>query len=280
MARDANGNYTLPGGNPVVTNTLITSTWANTTMADLANEMTDSLSRSGKGGFTAPVGIVDKQGSVPGLNFVLEPTSGLKRENAEDVRIQITTTDVLQVVKTGVKVLSGGSLKPPVVEETGQTVMRGQSAVTVAYFYNTVAPPGWVLEEPDTNLRALVIGPAAGGGTIAGTQDPTNFVANVSVSVVTSVTTVANTSGGTALTVSQMPPHSHTYQAFTSDGTQGGGGSNKAGSPFAAGTTPAGNGQAHTHPIPALSGSGTGSGTNNTLFTTPRYARGVLAKLV
>ena len=98
MPRDANGNYTLPSGNPVVTNTLITSTWANDTMSDLANEMQDSLSRSGKGGFTAPVGIVDKSGSVPGLNFLAEPTSGFKREGTGDVRVQVVGADNIRLL--------------------------------------------------------------------------------------------------------------------------------------------------------------------------------------
>ncbi|GAF72642.1 unnamed protein product, partial [marine sediment metagenome] len=52
MPRDGSGNYTLPSGNPVVSGTLITPSWANPTMSDLGNEMTDSLSRSGKGGMT------------------------------------------------------------------------------------------------------------------------------------------------------------------------------------------------------------------------------------
>jgi hypothetical protein len=50
MSRDSNGNYSLPVGNPVVTLTVISSSWANTTMSDLATAMTASLDRSGNGG--------------------------------------------------------------------------------------------------------------------------------------------------------------------------------------------------------------------------------------
>lgn len=99
MPRDANGNYTLPAGNPVATDTLIASGWANNTMGDLGTEMQDSLSRSGKGGFTAPVGIVDKSGSVPGLNFISEPTSGFKREGAGDLRVQVQGTDNIRFLR-------------------------------------------------------------------------------------------------------------------------------------------------------------------------------------
>jgi hypothetical protein len=55
MARDNTGTFNLPAGNPVITNTVIESVWANTTMAEVAAALTDSLSRSGKGGMSAPL---------------------------------------------------------------------------------------------------------------------------------------------------------------------------------------------------------------------------------
>lgn len=49
MPRDGSGNYTLPSGNPVVTNTIISSSgWANPTLSDLASALTQSLSRDGQ----------------------------------------------------------------------------------------------------------------------------------------------------------------------------------------------------------------------------------------
>ena len=47
MPRDGSGVYTLPSGNPVVDGTTIEAAWANSTMADLANEITGSLPRNG-----------------------------------------------------------------------------------------------------------------------------------------------------------------------------------------------------------------------------------------
>jgi hypothetical protein len=44
MPRDAAGVYHLPAGNPVVSGTIISSTWANTTMQDLADALTQSVS--------------------------------------------------------------------------------------------------------------------------------------------------------------------------------------------------------------------------------------------
>jgi len=44
MPRDGSGTYTLPAGNPVVTSTVITPSWANPTLSDIAAALTDSLS--------------------------------------------------------------------------------------------------------------------------------------------------------------------------------------------------------------------------------------------
>lgn len=48
MPRNGSGTYSLPAGNPVATQTLITSNWANTTMTDLGNAITQSLARDGQ----------------------------------------------------------------------------------------------------------------------------------------------------------------------------------------------------------------------------------------
>jgi hypothetical protein len=48
MSRNGSGVYTLPAGNPVVTATTISSTWANNTLTDIANALTGSLSADGQ----------------------------------------------------------------------------------------------------------------------------------------------------------------------------------------------------------------------------------------
>lgn len=64
MPRNINGLYTLPAGNPVVPGTLIETTWANPTMADLANEITQSLPRNGSAAMTGPL-ILSRDGILP-----------------------------------------------------------------------------------------------------------------------------------------------------------------------------------------------------------------------
>ena len=48
MPRNGTGSYTLPAGNPVVTGTTISSTWANTTLSDIGTALTNSLAKDGQ----------------------------------------------------------------------------------------------------------------------------------------------------------------------------------------------------------------------------------------
>ena len=48
MSRNGNGTYNLPAGNPVSSGTVITSTWANTTLSDIAVALTGSVAADGQ----------------------------------------------------------------------------------------------------------------------------------------------------------------------------------------------------------------------------------------
>jgi hypothetical protein len=48
MSRNGTGTYTLPAGNPVVTGTTISSTWANTSLSDIASALTGSVASDGQ----------------------------------------------------------------------------------------------------------------------------------------------------------------------------------------------------------------------------------------
>jgi len=48
MSRNGSGTYSLPAGNPVVTGTTISSSWANNTMSDIASALTGSLASDGQ----------------------------------------------------------------------------------------------------------------------------------------------------------------------------------------------------------------------------------------
>ena len=48
MSRNGSGTYTLPAGNPVVTGTTISSSWANNTLNDIATALTGSVAADGQ----------------------------------------------------------------------------------------------------------------------------------------------------------------------------------------------------------------------------------------
>lgn len=52
MSRNGSGTYNLPSGNPVITGTTISSTWANTTLSDIANALTGSVAADGQTAMT------------------------------------------------------------------------------------------------------------------------------------------------------------------------------------------------------------------------------------
>lgn len=55
MSRNGSGTYNLPAGNPVVTGTTISSTWANNTLSDIATALTGSLAADGQTTATGPL---------------------------------------------------------------------------------------------------------------------------------------------------------------------------------------------------------------------------------
>ena len=70
MSRNGSGTYTLPAGNPVVTGTTITSSWANATLSNIADALTQSVSADGQ---TPITGAINMTGHL--INNVTDPTS-------------------------------------------------------------------------------------------------------------------------------------------------------------------------------------------------------------
>lgn len=100
MSRNAAGTYTLPLSS-VVAGTVIDPAWANTTLADLATEMTDSLSRSGEGAMLATLqGAVGALGGTGGFAFTGETNTGLYRAAAGDLRLAVLGADRVRLGPT------------------------------------------------------------------------------------------------------------------------------------------------------------------------------------
>lgn len=110
MPRNASGIYTLPGGNPVTPGDVIEADWANTTLEDVADALTNSLSRTGAGGMLAPFRIADGSVSGPGLSYLNETNTGLYRSGAGSVWMSVLGVNTFQFSTVGVTIPAGKSL--------------------------------------------------------------------------------------------------------------------------------------------------------------------------
>ena len=77
MSRDGSGNYTLPAGNPVVDGTVIDVDWANPTMADIAVQLNNVLTKDGVVGPSGAFKVVSGTSLLPGLSFNGHTNTGL-----------------------------------------------------------------------------------------------------------------------------------------------------------------------------------------------------------
>jgi hypothetical protein len=126
MPRNSSGTYSLPTGNPVVSNTLIQSTWANTTMSDIGSSLTDSLDRFGRGSMQAPLKGIDGTAVAPAYSFSSEGTLGIYRAGAGVIGFSVAGALVLSIATTGLVftnplVLPVGSAAAPALTFTGNT---------------------------------------------------------------------------------------------------------------------------------------------------------------
>lgn len=113
MSRNGSGVYSLPAGNPVVTNTTISSTWANTTLADIATALTGSLASDGQ---TPATGTLDMNS-----NKVSNLASGTLATDA--INLGQLTTAFTNPVFTGTEFMlipKGTTAQRPVVPVDGE----------------------------------------------------------------------------------------------------------------------------------------------------------------
>jgi hypothetical protein len=108
-SRNSSGTMSAING-PYVAGTVISATTVNARLADIETELTDSASRSGKGGFTAPVKAADGSNAAPAFTFTSDPDSGVYRGGANDVRIAVGGADAVTVTATAITLASKASL--------------------------------------------------------------------------------------------------------------------------------------------------------------------------
>ena len=160
MPRNSSGIYTLPGGNPVTPGTVIEASWANVTMEDLGDALTNSLSRTGAGGMLAPFRIADGTITAPGLSYLNETNTGLYRSAAGSVWMAVLGVNTVQFSTVGMTIPSGRALTAQ-----GATYLTSTLAVTGATtMASTLAVVGAI------TATGGVIGNVTGNVTSAGTS--------------------------------------------------------------------------------------------------------------
>jgi hypothetical protein len=93
MSRNGTGTYNLPAGNPVVTGTTISSTWANTTLTDIATALTNSVATDGQTPITGA--LIGTSGTVTfggvGQTRIPSGTTAQRSASPQDGMIRFNT---------------------------------------------------------------------------------------------------------------------------------------------------------------------------------------------
>jgi hypothetical protein len=156
MSRNGSGIYNLPAGNPVVTGTTISSTWANNTLNDIAATLTDSIAADGQTPMTGDLDLNSNKlknvanGTLPadGVNV-----SQLTAASSTSVNI---TGGTINGATIGATTPASGRFTT--LESTGNTTVGGNLSVTgtstftgLGSFNGTGAlkiPAGTTLQQP------------------------------------------------------------------------------------------------------------------------------------
>ena len=256
MSRNGSGTYNLPAGNPVVTGTTISSSWANTTLNDIATALTGSLAADGQTPVTANFNVnnnritnlADPSSAQDGATKAYVDASDatnlglslLKASNLSDVANATTARGNLTAAKSGansdITSLTGlttpltvtqGGIGAATLTANAVVLGNGTSAVT------TVAPStsGNVLTSNGTTWTSVanpyVGGPRAQVFVANGTFTIPSGVTAVKVTVIGgggggAGDTTDGTSGGTSSVSSGT--QSITTISGTGGGTRYGGG--------------------------------------------------------
>jgi len=175
MPRNASGIYTLPAGNPVVPGDVIDAAWANSTLSDIATELTNSLSRTGAGGMIAPFRVADGSVTAPGVAFLNETNTGMYRASAGTYGVAILgvntatfSTVGLTIPSTKALTAQGNASVGGTFGVTGATTLSSTLAVTGA-----ITATGGVVGNVTGNVTAVAGSSSFNDVVITGSLDMT-----------------------------------------------------------------------------------------------------------
>jgi hypothetical protein len=166
MARNGSGTYTLPAGNPVVTGSTISSTWANNTLNDIGTALTGSIAKDGQTTPTAnlPMGGFAHTNVANATVRAMYATTGQVQDGSATYLTSVSGTNTITAT------LSFGMS----AYATGQMfnfVSAGANTGACTLNINSIGAKSIV----KTDGSALVASDIASGGAVQVIYDGTNF---------------------------------------------------------------------------------------------------------
>jgi hypothetical protein len=161
MPRDGAGNYTLPVNSvdPAVTNTTINPTDFNSTMNDLAAEITDSVDRSGKGAMLANLGMGGFK--ITNLGAATTNSDAVRRDTSlvGDVTGTINSNNVTGINGTAITGVTGTgnavlSIDPNI---TGGSGGAFQGAGFIGEVITATAGPTSIVTSTDKTIASITL---------------------------------------------------------------------------------------------------------------------------
>jgi len=185
MARNGSGTYSLPAGNPVTTGTVISSTWANSTLNDLGSALTASLAYDGQ---TIPVANLPMGGYVHTNvgNATLRtnyPSAGQVQDGTFTYLTSVSGTDTITAV-------AAISMTAYAAGQTFRFIAAGANATTgVTININGIGAKSIT----KNGTTALAIGDIVSGSIVEVTYDGTEFQVSSQISSPTVLLSSNNT---------------------------------------------------------------------------------------
>ena len=185
MARNGSGTYSLPAGNPVTTGTVISSTWANSTLNDLGSALTASLAYDGQ---TTPVANLPMGGYVhtnvgnatARTNY---PSAGQVQDGTFTYLTSVSGTDTITAT-------AAISMTAYAAGQTFRFIAAGANATTgVTININGIGAKNIT----KNGTTALAIGDIVSGSIVEVTYDGTEFQVSSQISSPTALLSSNNT---------------------------------------------------------------------------------------
>lgn len=198
MSRNGSGTYSLPAGNPVSSGTVITSSWANTTLSDIATALTGSVASDGQTPMSGALNMTN--------NKINNLATGVASTDAANVAQVTTAVNITGGTIDGVPI---GLVDP---KAAGFTDLTATGVVTFSSTGQMKVPTGTLAQRSNNLLGAFRFNTTYGQfeGCIAVTAGKTiSTLVHTTTTATLTTSTDHGLSTGDFITVSGATPSAY-----------------------------------------------------------------------